>query len=148
MNNNLPAAALTTRERELVDEARVGRLATVRSDGRPHLVPVTFASAGPGLIVTAVDHKPKRNTNLQRLDNIRANPAATLLVDHYEDDWASLWWVRIDATAKVVLDEPHRTELAAALVRKYQQYAENPPAGAVIVLTIRHVASWNLNPQI
>src|SRR5262249_12517357 len=43
--------------------ARVARLATVAADGRPHLVPVTFAVRGD-VLVTAVDHKPKRTTRL------------------------------------------------------------------------------------
>ena len=134
----------TDRERELLEGARVARLATVRPDGRPHLVPVTFASPAQGLIVIAVDHKPKRNTNLQRLRNIEAHPAVTLLVDHYEDDWAALWWLRIDATARVVFEEPHRTRLTGALVDKYVQYLARPPTGPVIVMKIDAIASWNL----
>ena len=121
----------------------MARLATVRPDGRPHVVPVTFASAAPDVIVTAVDHKPKRSTDLQRLRNIAANPQVSLLVDHYDDDWASLWWVRIDATARVVVEEPGRTALAEALVRKYDAYVDRPPAGPVIVMTAHGVASWN-----
>ena len=45
---------MTDRERERLDGARVARLATVRPDGRPHLVPITFAFAAPDLVVTAV----------------------------------------------------------------------------------------------
>jgi len=37
---------------------RVARLATVRPDGSPHLVPVVFALDGP-TIAFAVDDKPK-----------------------------------------------------------------------------------------
>jgi len=135
----------TAREREILADAKVARLATIRPDGRPHLVPVTFASPGPGLIVTAVDHKPKRNTNLQRLRNVEAHPAVNLLVDHYDDDWAALWWFRVDATARVVLEEPDRTTLAGALVAKYVQYLANPPTGPVIAMKIDAITSWNLD---
>ena len=45
--------------------------------------------------------KPKRTTDLQRVRNIVANPAVSVLVDHYEDDWTKLWWVRVDGMATV-----------------------------------------------
>ena len=147
MSGNIRRSSFTARERELLGGARVARLATVRPDGRPHLVPITFAFAAPDLIVTAVDHKPKRTTALQRLRNIEAHPAASLLVDHYDDDWAALWWVRIDATARVILDEPYRTTLAGELVRKYEAYAARPPDGPVIALEVRTVASWNVDRE-
>ncbi|GAA3437308.1 hypothetical protein GCM10018954_069220 [Kutzneria kofuensis] len=73
--------------------ARVARLATAGADGRPHLVPVTFA-VHDDTVVIAVDHKPKTTTNLRRLRNIRENGQVSLLVDHYDEDWRQLWWVR------------------------------------------------------
>jgi PPOX class probable F420-dependent enzyme len=136
---------MTVRERALVEGARVARLATVRPDGRPHLVPVTFASVSADVLVTAVDHKPKRSTDLQRLRNIEAHPEVSLLVDHDDDDWTALWWVRLDATAHVVREEPQRARLTDALVRKYDEYADRPPAGPVIVMGVHTVASWNVD---
>jgi len=94
--------------RRRVAEARVARLATVRPDGAPHLVPVTFALLDDDRVVTAVDAKPKTTQHLQRLVNISAEPRVGLLVDHYDDDWQQLWWVRLDGTARVVRDEPER----------------------------------------
>src|SRR6185369_3045098 len=47
--------------------ARVARLATADADGRPHVVPITFALLGDDAIVSAVDHKPKRTRALKRL---------------------------------------------------------------------------------
>jgi PPOX class probable F420-dependent enzyme len=144
VHRNTGRGSFTPAERERVDAAPVARLATVRPDGRPHLVPVTFAIAAPDLIVTAVDHKPKRSTDLQRLRNIEANPEVSLLVDHYDDDWTALWWVRIDATARVVREEPERTGLAGALARTYDAYLDRPPAGPVIAMAVHTVTSWNL----
>ena len=72
--------------RQRVARARVARLATVRPDGHPHIVPVTFALESD-TIVTAVDDKPKTSTALQRLKNIEARPVASILADYYEDDW-------------------------------------------------------------
>jgi hypothetical protein len=70
--------------------ARVGRLATVGPDGAPHLVPICFVLDGD-VLYTAVDQKPKRSRDLQRLRNLRERPAATVLVDHYQEDWTGLW---------------------------------------------------------
>jgi len=145
VSRDIRRTTFTAREREILASARVARLATVRPDDRPHLVPVTFTSPEPGLIVTAVDHKPKRNTNLQRLRNIQAHPAVNLLVDHYDEDWTALWWLRIDATARVVLEEPDRTNLAGTLVGKYDQYRTRPPTGPVIAMNIDAITSWNLD---
>jgi PPOX class probable F420-dependent enzyme len=126
--------------RALLAAARVGRLATVRPDGRPHVVVCCFAVEGD-LLWTAVDAKRKQHTRLQRLANLRANPHASLLVDHYEEDWERLWWVRVDGAASV-LDEGDPRALAA-LTAKYPQYAASPPAGPVIALTIERVSAWS-----
>src|SRR4051812_30954340 len=81
--------------RRRVHDARVARLATVTSEGRPHVVPCCFVLAGNGdVMYSAVDGKPKSTLELRRLANIHAHPHASLLVDHYADDWSALWWVR------------------------------------------------------
>jgi PPOX class probable F420-dependent enzyme len=122
--------------------ARVARLATVGADGRPHLVPVTFAVADQ-VVVIAVDHKPKTTTNLRRLRNIRENDQVSLLVDHYEEDWTRLWWVRVDGVARVLVDEADRAEPVAWLGAKYEQYRERPPTGPVIWIEVRRVTDWS-----
>jgi PPOX class probable F420-dependent enzyme len=122
------------------DAARVARLATVRPDGGPHVVPCCFARVGP-TVFSAVDAKPKSTFALQRLANIAARPEASLLVDHYEDDWARLWWVRVDGEARV-LDASERDAALAALAAKYAQYAANPPPGPVIAVAIRTWRAW------
>ena len=135
----------------LLREARVARLATVDAAGAPHLVPITFvvidaAEAGlPPTIAFAVDHKPKSSTALRRLDNIAANPRVCLLVDHYDDDWAQLWWVRADALAGE-LDGTDRTVAIAALQAKYQQYQQVPPTGVVVGCVLSGVRGWRAAP--
>ena len=116
--------------------ARVARLATVTPQGRPHLVPVTFAISGDTLW-TAVDGKPKSSTRLQRLANVRREPRVSLLVDHYEDDWDRLWWVRADGTAVV-----HETRVPG-LTAKYEQYHAQPPPGPVIEVTLDGWRWWS-----
>jgi PPOX class probable F420-dependent enzyme len=122
---------------ERLAAARVGHLATVTADGRPHVVPVTFALAG-GRIVTAVDAKPKSTRALKRLENVRATGRASLLVDHYDEDWTRLWWIRVDGSATVIDD----AAAIDALVAKYEQYLERRPEGPVIAITPEHWRSW------
>lgn len=129
--------------RERVRAARVARLATVRSDGSPHLVPICFALLADGArVVSSVDDKPKSTPELQRLANVRANPATTLLVDHYEEDWPRVWWVRVDGRGRVVEDGAERDEAAAALRAKYEQYEVIGLSGAALVIDIDRWRGW------
>jgi PPOX class probable F420-dependent enzyme len=127
--------------RERVREYRVGRLATLGADGRPHLVPICFALEEDTLY-SAVDEKPKRSQRLQRLENIRRRPEVSVLVDHYEEDWTRLWWVRMDGTATVHEDGPEREHGLALLGAKYEQYRGDPPTGAVIAVRIESWRGW------
>ena len=122
--------------------ARVARLATVGPDGRPHLVPIVFVVAGD-VVWSAVDGKPKSTRALKRLANIAVNPAVSVLVDHYDDDWSQLWWVRADGTAQVVeLRESGTGEALDALAAKYPQYRSKRPAGPLIAITPDRWRSW------
>ena len=125
-----------------LDGARVARLATVDPQGRPHVVPICFAIEGDTLY-TAVDEKPKRTRELQRLRNIQANPQVEVLIDHYEEDWSGLWWVRLRGTARIV-DDRRAMELLAA---KYPQYRERIPAGPVIAVSIEERIEWTASPS-
>ncbi|MFC4531044.1 TIGR03668 family PPOX class F420-dependent oxidoreductase [Sphaerisporangium dianthi] len=123
--------------------ARVARLATVGDDGRPHLVPVTFSLDGDR-VVTAVDHKPKSGTRLRRLRNVQVNPNVCVLVDHYDDDWTTLWWVRADGFATVVERGDERIpELLTPLVMKYPQYRDRVPEGPVVVIEVTRYSGWS-----
>ena len=127
---------------ELLGDARVATLATIRNDGRVDLVPITFAF-NDQVVVTAVDHKKKSTTELKRLDNIRQFPEVTLLADHYDDqDWTQLWWVRVRGRAKVH-QSGNDYELALDLLSdRYPQYAEKRPKGPAIVIERTEVTGW------
>ncbi len=123
----------------------VARLATVTPAGAPHLVPVTFVLTGADTLVTAVDHKPKATMALARLANIAANPAVSLLVDHYDEDWTQLWWARADGHATVLTPEHDRDAHAVAvapLAARYAQYRERPPAGPAILIRVARWVGW------
>jgi PPOX class probable F420-dependent enzyme len=144
---------------------RVGRLATVTADGTPHLVPVVFATVDD-VLYTAVDSKPKTTVALQRLANIDATGRASLLVDEYTEDWSTLWWVRVDGSARVLdvdggerqrpvqrLGGPGSAQPEArdsaleALTHKYPQYVSNPPTGPVIAIRLARWRWWEATPN-
>jgi PPOX class probable F420-dependent enzyme len=132
--------------RQRVRAAPVARLATVTPDGRPHLVPVCFALLATGdrdVIVSGTDEKPKRSLSLQRLRNLRANPAAALIVDHYEEDWTRVWWVRVDGRGRVLDDGPERDAAIDALREKYVQYEQVGLPGAVLVIDVERWRGWS-----
>jgi PPOX class probable F420-dependent enzyme len=127
--------------RQRVEAAPVARLGTISAAGRPHLVPCCFALIGD-TVYTAVDAKPKSTTALRRLHNLATNPAACLLVDHYEDDWSRLWWVRIDGRGRVVTDQLEADRAQRALEAKYSQYRSVPILGPWIALDAQRWLAW------
>jgi PPOX class probable F420-dependent enzyme len=121
--------------------AVVARLATADSDGRPHVVPIVFALARE-TIYSAVDSK--RTIRLRRLANVAANPKVAVLVDHYDDDWRTLWWVRADGSARVLTpEEAESREAVALLVGRYAQYREQPPTGPVLAIDVNRWSGWS-----
>lgn len=130
--------------RRLFASVPVVRLATVGVETRPHLVPIVFALSDADLLYTAVDDKPKASTALRRLANIAANPAVSVLADHYEDDWSRLWWVRADGTARVHgpgTEEAHRAR--PLLAERYPAYAAAPPSGPVVSIHVERWSGWS-----
>ena len=121
--------------------ARVARLATTDPDGRPHLVPIVFALDGDTLY-SAVDQKPKRSRTLRRIENTRVRPDVTILVDHYEEDWTRLWWIRIRGRARVLDDGDERERALGLLRAKYPQYRDEPPVGPVLAVDLTEVRQW------
>lgn len=122
--------------------ARVARLATVDGEGHPHLVPIVFVVID-GVVWSAVDRKPKSGRALKRLTNIEANPRVSVLVDHYDDDWTRLWWVRADGEARVVeVGGAGTAEALDALAVKYPQYASERPAGPLVRVAVTRWSGW------
>ena len=95
------------------------------------------------IVYTAVDAKPKTTQRLRRLANIENNPQASLLVDHYADDWTQLWWVRADGVAAIHRDG-EQMHIGYRLLRaKYAQYQSVALNGPVIAITVRRWSSWH-----
>jgi PPOX class probable F420-dependent enzyme len=129
-----------------VAAARVARMATVRPDGSPHVVPFVFAlvASDPGVrIYWAVDDKPKRSARLARIEHLRTNPAVEIVVDAYDDDWSRLWWVRVRGAGRIVRTEAERGAALAALTDKYAAYRDSPPRGDVVAIDVAEVRWWS-----
>jgi|ERR1022692_1026184 PPOX class probable F420-dependent enzyme len=128
--------------RQRLGAARVARLATVTPSGLPHLVPVTFAADADHIYIV-VDDKPKLSRDLQRLRNLRINPRAAVLADHYADDWSALWWVRADGVASLIDDPAAMRAPLRLLAERYAQYQDRPPGGPVIAIAIDRWTGWS-----
>ncbi len=125
--------------RERVAAARVARLATTDADGRPHLVPIVFVLDGDTLY-SAVDRKPKRSRTLRRIENARARPDVTILVDRYDEDWTRLAWVLARGCARIIAASP---AVLAALRDKYPQYRQMALEDAELIeLQVERWTCW------
>jgi PPOX class probable F420-dependent enzyme len=145
--------ALTQAELVFLAAARSAVLGTLAADGRPRLVPICFAfeaAEGPLRIWTALDDKPKRVADpheLRRVRDIEANPAVSLLVDAWSEDWSALGWLRLDGHAELI--EPGGSPSAehgvavAALRARYPQYATHSlERRPIIRIVIERHRSW------
>jgi len=112
-----------------------GVLATVHPERGVDAVPVVFAVDGDRVVVPVDTVKAKSTTRLRRLLNLAQDPRCVLLVDHYDDDWSRLWWVRVHATAAIV-DGCHD-----ALLR-FEPYRADGAVEATIVLEPTEVTGW------
>jgi PPOX class probable F420-dependent enzyme len=97
---------------ELVETARVARLAYLDGDGHPRVLPVTFAVTGDA-IWSAIDEKPKRAAEPARVEYLRRRPEAALLVDEYDDDWSRLAWVQLLGRVDVLAADSAPDAMAA-----------------------------------
>lgn len=133
--SKLPRAIATR-----LKQARVGRLATIDAESRPHLVPICFAFDGK-VFYSAIDQKPKRVApqRLARLHNIALHPQVALLIDHYEEDWRRLWFALIRGNAKLLPASAwrRRVEALRRLRTKYPQYARGMLADGAPIIQIR-----------
>jgi PPOX class probable F420-dependent enzyme len=138
MAESAPAWALA-----MLREARVGRLATADTTGRPLVVPVCFVLDGAALY-SAVDDKPKRTRDLRRLRNVADNPQASVLVDVWDEDWTRLAWVAVDGHADVLTSGTEFTRALTLLREKYAQYrAMNLERdGAVLRVRADRIRAW------
>jgi PPOX class probable F420-dependent enzyme len=126
----------------LLRAARVARLATADASGAPHVVPVCFVVGDDGVLWTPIDAKPKSTRRLRRVRNLAENPRASLLVDHYEEDWRELRWVAVHGRGELVEGSAAAPALRA-LRAKYPQYAEVEAGPETIRLVPERILAWS-----
>jgi PPOX class probable F420-dependent enzyme len=116
-------AALPAWADEMLRAARVGRLATADAAGRPLVVPFCYAWDGEA-VYSAIDAKPKRATGrgLKRIRNIEENPAISLVVDQYDEDWTRLRYVIVEGRAALLTGGEVFGRAVDLLREKYPQY--------------------------
>ncbi|MDA2979130.1 MAG: pyridoxamine 5'-phosphate oxidase family protein [Actinomycetota bacterium] len=130
----------TAHARERAHEARFGILATVDSISGTHTVPVVFAINGSLLVIPVDTVKDKTSLRLRRIENLENEPRASMLIDHRDDDWGQLWWVRIDLVfeRQDSADEIWGSRLAS----KYLSYQADGAIDSLLHFTIDRVSGW------
>jgi PPOX class probable F420-dependent enzyme len=131
--------------------ARVARLATADSKGRPHIVPICFVYDGRALY-TPLDLKPKRTApeKLARVRHILAQPHVAVLIDEYQEDWSRLWYILVRGHASLV--EPSEgskhSRALGLLQKKYPQYTARllPERAALIRIRPSKIIAWESSP--
>ena len=111
---------------------RVARLGTLSENGRIHLVPVCYAFDGKAIYIgTGADSK--------KVNNLRRNNNATLLVDVYYEDWSRLQSLMIQGRAEIIERGKEFEYAKSLLYRKYRQYRREAPLeeGESVIIKIR-----------
>jgi PPOX class probable F420-dependent enzyme len=135
---------LADQQRRFLEAGRVARLATADAAGRPHVVPVCYALIASTVYFT-IDEKPKRRpgARLKRLSNLRANPWAALVVDHYDEDWTRLGWCMVQGRAEILDSGPEHDQAQTRLRARYPQLATmRIDALPVVAVRLDHASSW------
>jgi PPOX class probable F420-dependent enzyme len=127
---------------DLLENARVARLGLLDAEGRPRVLPVTFALA-EGRIWSAVDEKPKQvpPEELARVRFLRRDPRAALTADRYSEDWEELAWVQVLGAIRIVEAGDAAAGLQC-LIAKYGPYSESPPPGPLLALDPERCLFW------
>jgi PPOX class probable F420-dependent enzyme len=115
-----------------------GVLGTSDPNSGVHLVPIVFTVIEKNLLI-AVDSKPKRSRELRRLANIERDARVCVVVDHYDDDWRRLWWVRLDGRASIT---PAVSAIVEAQHRRRYPQLEGHALGPWIDISVDRVSGW------
>jgi PPOX class probable F420-dependent enzyme len=135
---------------ELLARQRVAHFATVNAAGQPSALPVVFAFDGTYLYIP-LDGKPKRTSppQLRRVRDLQQNPQVSLVVDHYDEDWATLAWLQMRGTASIIEIGPHYHGALALLHTRYPQYDTVPLDGhPLIMISPQEIRSWQATPNV
>ena len=119
--------------KEFIAAARVCRIASVRPDGTPHVIPVCPVFDGDStLYVDLASHGVSAAA-------FRSNPNITVLIDEYHNDWSKLQAVILRCRAEELAGE----ELERAWVLFHEKFPRGELIGwsARLTLALR-IGGW------
>jgi PPOX class probable F420-dependent enzyme len=138
-----------------INKSRIGRLATVDLECKPHVIPVVFVFDNDrNCYFIPIDEKTKRSRpeNLKRIKNIQENPNVALLLDEYNEDWTKLYFIMIRGKGSILggkkleQNEMPLLEKAHKLLRnKYPQYQKISVGKYLIMIMPQKVIAWKNN---
>ena len=124
--------------KEFIAAARVCRIASVRHDRTPHVIPVCPAFDGEATVYVDI---ASRGVSAAAL---RANPDITVLIDEYDDDWSKLQAVILRCRGEEIAGE----ELERAWVLLREKYPQGELIGwsarLTLALRIRDWSEWGI----
>jgi hypothetical protein len=123
----------------LLAGARHGVFGTVHPVRGVDAVPVVFAVIGHSVVMPVDRVKEKRTVRLQRLANLAKDHRCVLLIDHDDEDWSRLWWVRVHGTGH---ENSPRQEEVAALASLFPAYRAPDAIASIVTLTATAVSGW------
>jgi PPOX class probable F420-dependent enzyme len=137
--------------RAFLEDGRTLQVASLRSDGRPHLVPMWYVVEEGRVVFRSF-------TRSQKVVNLRRDPRLTVLVERGEA-YAELQGVMIEGTARLVQDPAYVLALYAKLAAKYAMVGSEPrrlgpeelqaafgrhaPNNTAVIVEPERVASWD-----
>ena len=135
----LSGSPLSGEETEFVAAARVGHLATTRTDGTPHVVPISPVLDLDRLVFAT-------ETDTVKVRNIRNNPYVAVCFDEYDEDWSLLKQV-------LVYGAPYFIETGMEFVRdrnllyeKFTQYEVSSPieesTSVIVEIEMERASTW------
>ncbi|MFQ5893738.1 MAG: pyridoxamine 5'-phosphate oxidase family protein [Nitrospinota bacterium] len=127
---------------DLIQWARVCRVATADARGMPHVVPVCHVLVD-GKIYFASGSDAKKALNL------KVNPRVAVVFDLYSDAWQHLKGVMIHGAPRMIEKGPRFRKIRALLYAKYPQYpheaALEESDSVIVEITPTHTFSWGLD---
>jgi nitroimidazol reductase NimA-like FMN-containing flavoprotein (pyridoxamine 5'-phosphate oxidase superfamily) len=135
----LSGSPLSGAETEFVAAARVGHLATTRTDGTPHVVPIS-----PVLDLDRLVFATEVAT--VKVRNIRANPFVAVCFDEYDEDWALLKQVLLYGAPYFIETGMEFVRDRNLLYEKYTQYRSSAPieegSSVIVEVEIERASTW------
>jgi len=136
----MPEMTDTERRKFLLEGTKTGKLATVRKDGSPHVVPVWYTLDGDSLVFTTGAETVKGK-------NLKRDPRVCLAVDDQAPPYS---FVMIEGTAGLSEDPEELYHWAARIAARYMGEAEaeaygkrNSGEGEVLVrITPSKIRAW------